>query len=147
MNSPLPQRAVSRWPFLQSLLHSFSLHFLLTEQILINIFEMGEWPHPSTWCNTVHWILSLQVVSPLCWVFQLMSSLLGTGALLLPWHLGLSSGYPQFSIRHCYTPPFNFLTLCTSLPSPPTPDLAPFFPPLVSTTKTPPTQNHPKKVY
>ena len=69
------------------------------------------------------WIWSLQVLSPLCWVFQLMSSLLGPGNLLGPWHLGLSSGYPQFPIPHCYTPLFKFLTLCTSPLSPLLPHL------------------------
>ena len=44
------------------------------------------------------WIWSLQVLSPLYWVFQLMSSLLGPGSLLLSWHLGLLGGYPQFPI-------------------------------------------------
>jgi hypothetical protein len=39
---------------------------------------------------SIHWIWSLQVLSPLCWVFQLMSSLLGLGNLLGPCHLGLS---------------------------------------------------------
>ena len=38
------------------------------------------------------WIWSLQVLPPLCWAFQLISSLLGPGSLLLSWHLGLSSG-------------------------------------------------------
>jgi hypothetical protein len=38
----------------------------------------------------IHWIWSLQVLSPLCWIFWLMSSLLGSGNLLGPWHLGLS---------------------------------------------------------
>ena len=79
---------------------------------------------PGASCNL--WIWSLQVLSPLCWVFQLMSSLLGPGSLLLSWHLGLSGGYPQFPIPHCYTPLFNFLTLCTSPPSPPIPDSSPF---------------------
>ena len=51
----------------------------------------------------------LQVLSPLCWVFQLISSLLGPGNLLGPWHLGLFSGYPQFPIPYCYTSLFNFL--------------------------------------
>ena len=79
----------------------------------------------------MHWIWSLQVQSPLCWVFQLMSSHLGPGELLLSWHLGLSSGYSQFHTLQCYTPPFNFLTLCTSRLSPPTPDTppTPFFSP------------------
>jgi hypothetical protein len=35
--------------------------------------------------------------------------------LLLSWHLWLSGCYPQFPTPHCYTPLFNFLTLCTSL--------------------------------
>ena len=74
------------------------------------------------------WIWSLQVLSPLCWVFQLMSSLLGPGNLLLPWHLGLSSGYSQFPIPHCYIFLFNFLTLCTFFPvSSHTPDPVPLF--------------------
>jgi hypothetical protein len=34
---------------------------------------------------------------------------------LFSWHLGLSVGYPHFPISHSYPPPFNFLTLCTSL--------------------------------
>jgi hypothetical protein len=71
------------------------------------------------------WIGSQQVLPPLCGVFQLMSS---------PWDLGVScfSGIwnflvatPQFSIPHPYTPLFNFLTLCTSPPSPPIPDYGP----------------------
>jgi hypothetical protein len=65
------------------------------------------------------WIWSLQVFSSLCWVFQQMSYPLGPESLLLSLHLWLSSGCPQMPIPHCYTPPFNFLTLCTSPPSPP----------------------------
>jgi hypothetical protein len=63
------------------------------------------------------WIWSLQVLPPLCWAFQLISSLLSPRRLLLSWHLGLSGGYPQFLIPHCYIPLFNFLTLCISSPS------------------------------
>jgi hypothetical protein len=47
---------------------------------------------------------------------------LGPVSLLLSWHLGISGGYPQFPIPRCYTPLFNFLTLCTSPLSPPTTD-------------------------
>jgi hypothetical protein len=36
----------------------------------------------------IHW--SLQVLSPICWVSQLMCSLLSPGYLLGPWSLGLS---------------------------------------------------------
>jgi hypothetical protein len=53
------------------------------------------------------------------------------GRLLLSKHLRLSGCYPQFSISHCYTPLFNFLTLCTSPPSPPIPDSDPLFPLLI----------------
>jgi hypothetical protein len=49
-------------------------------------------------------------------VFQLMSFLWGPGRLLLFWHLELSGCYPQFPIHHCYTPLFNLMTLCKSLP-------------------------------
>jgi hypothetical protein len=76
------------------------------------------------------WIWTLQVLSPLCWAFQLMSSLLDPGSLFLSWHLAFFGGYPQFPIPHCYTPLFNFLTLCTSPPSPPIPHPVPLFPPL-----------------
>jgi hypothetical protein len=43
------------------------------------------------------WRWSLPVLPPLCGVFQLMSSPLGPGSLLLSWHLGLPSGYPQLT--------------------------------------------------
>jgi hypothetical protein len=72
-------------------------------------------------------ILFLQVLYPLCWVFQITSSLLGPGKLLLPWHLGLSGGCTQFPIPHCYTPLFDFPALCTTPLSPSILDTAPFF--------------------
>ena len=75
------------------------------------------------------WIWSLQVLPPFCWAFQLISSPLGPGSLLLSCYLGLISGYPQFPIPHCYTPLFKFLTLCISSLSPPIPDSAPSFSP------------------
>ena len=40
----------------------------------------------------IYWRWSLQVLSPLCWVFWLKSLMMGPGSHLLPWHLGLSSG-------------------------------------------------------
>jgi hypothetical protein len=52
----------------------------------------GPIPQPGAVPN--HWIWSLKVLSLLCWIFQLMSSPLDPGSLLLPGHLGLSSGYP-----------------------------------------------------
>ena len=84
-------------------------------------------PIPQPGARPNLWIWSLQVLSPLCWVFQLMSSLLGPGNLLGPWHLGLSSDCPQFHLPHCYIPPFKFLILCTSHQSPPISDLALLF--------------------
>jgi hypothetical protein len=63
------------------------------------------------------------------------SPLLGISANVIPFgsleplaFLGFFGGYPQFPIPHCYTPLSNFLTLCLSSPSPPTPDLTPISP-------------------
>ena len=72
------------------------------------------------------WIWSL-LISPLGWAFQLMSSQFCLESLLLLYHQGLSVGYPQFPISHCYTTLFNSLTLHISPPSPLTLDPAPFF--------------------
>ena len=43
--------------------------------------------------------------------------------ILGPWYLGLSSGYYQLQLPHCYTPTFKFLTICTSPPSSPISEL------------------------
>jgi hypothetical protein len=85
----------------------------------------GPLPQPGALPNLCIWFL--QVLSPLSWAFQLISSPLGPGCFLLSCHLGLAGGYPQFPIPHCYTPPFNFLTLCILSLSLPIPDTAPFF--------------------
>ena len=58
------------------------------------------------------WI-SLQFLSPLYWVFCLMSFLLSPGSLFMSWHGGLFWLNPVPD-PHCYTPSFNFLILCTS---------------------------------
>jgi hypothetical protein len=64
---------------------------------------------------TNFWIWSLQVLLPICWAVQLISSLLGPGSFLLSWHLGLAGGHSQSPSRpHCYTPLFKFLTLSIS---------------------------------
>jgi len=89
----------------------------------------GPIPQPGALPNL--WIWSLQVLPSLYWAFQLISSLLGPGSLLLSWHFGLADGYPQFPIPHCYTPLFKFLTLYI-IPSPPIPDPAPFLSPFPS---------------
>ena len=62
----------------------------------LKILRWVDGPFLQLWSLTMHWMWSLQVQNPLCWVFQLMSSHLGPGELLLSWHLGLSSGYSQF---------------------------------------------------
>ena len=54
-------------------------------------------PIPQLGAMPIYWRLSLQVLSPLCWVFWPMSALLGPGKLLLPWNLGRSSDYPPSS--------------------------------------------------
>jgi hypothetical protein len=78
---------------------------------------------------TIHWIWSLQVFSPLYWVFWLMSFLLGPGKLLGPWHLRLSSGYSYFLLPKCYIT----YTLSNSWPSVLLPHLkCPRFPSLSS---------------
>jgi hypothetical protein len=46
---------------------------------------------------------------------------------------------PQLPNPHCYTPLFNFLTLCTSPPSPSIPDSSPLSLPLFSSSQVPPT--------
>ena len=61
-------------------------------------------PIPQPGAMPIRWIWFLQVLSSLCWVFWLMASLLGSGNILLPWHLELSSGYSQLPIPYCYTP-------------------------------------------
>ena len=52
-------------------------------------------PIPQLGAMPIYWRWSLQVLSPCCWVFQLMSSPLGPGRLLHPWGLGFSSGSPH----------------------------------------------------
>ena len=67
----------------------------------------GPIPQSGTVPNLSIW--TLRVLSPLCLVFQLRSSQLCPGSLLLSWHLGLSVGYPSSPYSHCYTSLFNFL--------------------------------------
>jgi hypothetical protein len=66
----------------------------------------------------IYWIWFLHILLPLCCVFWLISSLFSPRNLLGPCHLAPSRGYPPFHIRHWYTPPFKFLTLCSSPLSP-----------------------------
>ena len=50
-----------------------------------------------------YWMWSLQVLSPCCWVFLLMSSPLGPGSLLHLWFLGLSNGPPTPTPTYFYS--------------------------------------------
>jgi hypothetical protein len=85
-------------------------------------------PFPKLGAMSFYWGWSLQILSLLCWVFWLMTSPLGPGSLLHPWHLGLSSGFPQFlPTPHPYFYIFLFsllalislLSLFISDPAPP----------------------------
>ena len=97
------------------------------EQFWVNIFEIGERNHSST-RDHISPLDIVQVISPLCRVFQLVSCSLGSGSLFLSWHLGLSGSYTHFPNSHCYISLFNFLTLSTSPLAPPTPAHALPFP-------------------
>ena len=139
---------IPRWESLGglsfSLCSTFVLAFLLNKNhsgLKFLRWVDGSIPQPGA--MPILWVWSLQVLSPLCSVFQLMSSLLGPENLLLPWHLGLSSSYPQFPIPHCYTPLFNFLTICTSSSLFPHLILAPFScPSSFSPRSLPPSTSH-----
>jgi hypothetical protein len=91
---------------------------------------MSEWPNPASRTLSNLWIWSLQVLSPLFWAFQLISSSLCSWSILFSCHLRLCSGYPQFPIPHWYKPLIKFLTLFMSSLSPPIPDPAPLSPSL-----------------
>jgi hypothetical protein len=99
------------------------------EQFYVKILEMGECPHTSTKGPCLTSVYGLDMFSLyFVGVFHLMSSPWGPRRLFLSWHLGLSGCYPQIPVSHCYIPLFNYLTLCTSPPSPPIPDSPPIFP-------------------
>ena len=80
---------VSGWPFLQSLLHFFVLEFPLDKNN--SGLKFLRW----VGALTLYWGLPLQVLSHLCWGFQLMSFPLGPGSFLLSWHLRLSNVSPH----------------------------------------------------
>jgi hypothetical protein len=96
------------------------------EQFWVKIlWRDGPIPQPGAMPNL--WIWSLQVLSPLCWVFQLISSPLGPGSLLLFWHLGLADGYPSSAspiATHLFSiswPSVHLARLLPHLILPPTP--------------------------
>jgi hypothetical protein len=113
---------------------SFSLYFifcpcfpLYRNNSGLKILRWVGCPVPPLGVMLIYLMWSLQVLSPFCWIFWLMSSMLGPGNLSFPWYLGLSSGYHKFPIPHCYIFLFSFLTFCP-LPSFPTTDPAHPFP-------------------
>ena len=68
-------RAVSGRPLLQSLFHFCPCLSFRQEQFWINIFEMCEWPHPSTWGSA--YLLKMFSTGSI-------SSLLGISANIIP---------------------------------------------------------------
>jgi len=97
----------------------------------------GPIPQPEAMSNLSIW--SLQILSPLCLVFQLMSSPWDPGSLLLSWNLVLSTGYPHFPSPIGTHLCSIFLPFRTSSPFPPIPDPTPFFLlPLLSSSQVPP---------
>jgi hypothetical protein len=107
----------------------------LQEEFWINIFEVDRWPHSSTGGHAYPLeLVSTGSISPWLGISAKVLPVEPLGNLLGPWHLGLFSGYPLFSLSlsHYYTPTFKFLTLCTSPPSPPLSKLAPFSLPLLA---------------
>ena len=68
-----PGGAVSKWPFLQS--PFFVPAFPLDRRDSgLKFLKWVGGPIPQLGAMPIHWIWSLQVLSPLCWVFRLMSS-------------------------------------------------------------------------
>ena len=123
-----PGGAVPSWPFLR-----FSVVFFCPcSSFWVINFEMGEGPHPLTKGFLIYWRWSLQVLSCpfLCILVKLIP--------VVSWepYTSLVSGTLQWLFPvpppHCYIFLFDFLTLCTSLTSPPVSDIAPLFlpPPL-----------------
>jgi hypothetical protein len=84
---------ISGWPFLQGVFHFLSLSFLGQEQFWVRKFEIRGDPIPQLGAMPIYWKSALQVLSLLCCIFQLESSLLGPERLSLPSHLRFSRGY------------------------------------------------------
>jgi hypothetical protein len=77
-------------------------------------------PIPQLGAVPIYWRWSLQVLSPLCWVFPLKP---------LPLAPETFKWLPQIPVPLCYTFLLNVPILCTALLSPPIPVPAPFYPP------------------
>jgi len=108
-----------------SLCSTFSVFPLDRNNSGLKILRWLGGPIPQLRAVPSYWRWPLQILSPLCWVFQLMSFPFWE----LPWSLGLSSASPPFSPPpHCYIFLFIFLTLWTAFLSLPisNPAILPF---------------------
>jgi hypothetical protein len=108
------ERMIAKWSSLQMALPSVSAPFFVpvfplhrNNSGLKTLTWVGD-PVPHLGAVPNYWRWSLQVLSPLFCAFLLKSSQLGGGSFLLSWHLGPSSGYPQFLFLHCEIFLFNF---------------------------------------
>jgi len=85
---------ISGWPFLQSLSTLCPCISFRQEEFWVKVLRWVDGPIPQCGAIVTNlWIWSLQVLSPLCSVFLLMSSQLNSGSSWLSWHLGVTSGY------------------------------------------------------
>jgi hypothetical protein len=97
---------IPRWGSLwmaipQSLFHSVPAFLFDRNESGLIFLRWVDAPISQPGTVSTHWIWSQQVLSPLCWVFQLMLSLLGPENLLGPWHLGFStSPIPHSPLLH-----------------------------------------------
>jgi hypothetical protein len=96
-----PKWDVSGWPFLHSLLHFCPCISFRQEHFWVKI-KKGRYPIPQPWAMPNLWMWSLEVFSPLCWVFQLMTPPLDPRYLLISWKQEHSGCYTQNSISQCY---------------------------------------------
>jgi hypothetical protein len=81
---------ISGWPFLQSLLpFVVSVFSLYKNNSVLKFLRWMSGPIPQLGAMLIYWRWSLQVLSLLYWVFQLMSLELGSGNVSLSWSLGL----------------------------------------------------------
>ena len=137
---------IPRWGSLWMAFSSVSApHFVLAFPLDRSSSGLKIWrwvsdPIPQPGAFPKLWIWFLQVLFSICWAFQLISSQLSPGSLLLSWHLGPAGGYSQLTIPHCNKLLYNFLALCILSESPYKPDPAQLFSlTLLSSSQIPPT--------
>jgi hypothetical protein len=97
---------------------------------------MGGWPHPST--GGCAYPLDMVSTGSLSFLLGISANVIsGPGNLLLPWHLGLSSGLPPVPYHPLL---YTFIQFSDPLyfTSPPTPDPAPLSFSLLSPSQVPP---------